>query len=165
MAAGPGVHLYPTKINHKMDTNQNTSLFQLNLDAQNSYTLRSAASWSKVLGVASMIMGIIFIIFGIIAQQAISRYDGYDYDRGGMSAGTLGNLGLVLYVLMGLVFIISGVFAMNAGNKINQGLKNSDQAALSSGFANARNFFALWAILTILSLILVLISLLSLMGQ
>jgi hypothetical protein len=148
-----------------METNQNTSLFQLNLDAQNSYTLRSAASWAKVLGVASMIMGICFIIFGIIAQQAITRYDGYEYNRGGMSASTLGNLGLVMYVVLGLVFIISAIFAMNAGNKINQGLKNSDQGALSAGFAGARNFFALWAILTILSLILVLISLLSMMGQ
>ncbi len=66
---------------------------------------------------------------------------------------------------MGLVFIISAVFAMNAGNKINSGLKNNDQATLNAGFAAARNFFALWAILTILSLILVLISLLTMLGQ
>lgn len=147
-----------------MESNQNSSLFQLNLDAQNSYTLRSAASWARVLGVATMIMGILFIIFGIIAQQTISRA-GLDYGDSGMSSSALGNLGLVMYVLMGLVFIISAVFALNAGNKINAGLKNNDQATLNAGFAGARNFFALWAILTILSLILLLISLLTMLGQ
>lgn len=148
-----------------MEQNQNTSLFQLNLDAQNSYTLRSAASWARVLGVASMIMGILFIVAGIIAQQTITRYSAYDYDKGGVSASTLGNLGLVMYVIMGLVMIISAIFAMNAGNKINAGLKNNDQASLNSGFAGARNFFALWAILTILSLVLVLISVLGMLGN
>lgn len=34
-----------------MEQNQNSSLFSLNLDAQNSYTLRNMASWTKVLGI------------------------------------------------------------------------------------------------------------------
>ena len=148
-----------------MESNQNSSLFQLNLDAQNSYTLRSAASWARVLGVATMIMVILFIIFGIIAQQALSK-GSFDYNNNsGVSSSALGNIGLVMYVLMGLVFIISAIFAMNAGNKINAGLKNNDQATLNAGFAGTRNFFALWAILTILSLILLLISLLTMLGQ
>ena len=149
-----------------MDANQNSSLFQLNLDAQNSYTLRSAASWARVLGVVSLIMGILIIIFGIIFQQAVSRsgLDYYDRDSG-VSASTLGNLGMVMYVLMGIIFILSAVFAMNAGNKINAGLKNNDQATLNAGFAGARNFFALWAILTILFLVLILISMLGALGN
>jgi hypothetical protein len=149
-----------------MDANQNSSLFQLNLDAQNSYTLRSAASWARVLGVVSLIMGILIIIFGIIFQQAVSRsgLDYYDRDSG-MNASTLGNLGMVMYVLMGIIFILSAVFAMNAGNKINAGLKNNDQATLNAGFAGARNFFALWAILTILFLVLILISMLGALGN
>ena len=149
-----------------MDANQNSSLFQLNLDAQNSYTLRSAASWARVLGVVSLIMGILIIIFGIIFQQAVSRsgLDYYDRDSG-MNASTLGNLGMVMYVLMGIIFVLSAVFAMNAGNKINAGLKNNDQATLNAGFAGARNFFALWAILTILFLVLILISMLGALGN
>ena len=149
-----------------MDANQNSSLFQLNLDAQNSYTLRSAASWARVLGVVSLIMGILIIIFGIIFQQAVSRsgLDYYDRDSG-MNASTLGNLGMVMYVLMGIIFVLSAVFAMNAGNKINAGLKNNDQATLNAGFAGARNFFALWAILTILFLVLILLSMLGALGN
>ena len=61
-----------TKTNYIMEQNQNTSLFQLNLDAQNSYTLRSAASWAKVLGVVSIILAVLFIILGVLVQQAVS---------------------------------------------------------------------------------------------
>ena len=150
-----------------MEQTQNTSLFSLNLDAQNSYTLRSAASWAKVLGVAGMIMGILFVIIGILVQQAVSRSAGEfsRYETGGFSASSIGNMGMAVYMVMGLVFIVSSIFALNAGNKINRGLKANDQATLNSGFAGARNYFAFWAIMMILMLLLVLISVLGSMGS
>jgi hypothetical protein len=145
-----------------MEENQNTSLFSLNLDAQNSYTLRSAASWAKVLGVVGLILGILFILLGIMVQQAMSSYDGYNsYRTSGFSAKNIGNMGLAAYVVMGLMFVVSSIFALNAGNKINAGLKANDQAALNAGFAGARNYFAFWAIIIILMLLLVLISIMS----
>ena len=52
--------------------NPGTSLFQLNLDAANSYTLRSAASWAKVLGIVGIIIGILFFGIGLLVQSAIS---------------------------------------------------------------------------------------------
>jgi cbb3-type cytochrome oxidase subunit 3 len=77
----------------------------------------------------------------------------------------LGNAGLIAYVIMGLIFIISSMFALNGGNKINQGLKANDQAALNTGFAGVRNYFAFWTILMILFLLLILISLLGTLGK
>lgn len=151
-----------------MEQNQNTSLFQLNLDAQNSYTLRSAASWAKVLGIVSLIMGILFVIFGIIAQQAISKYsdfDSYRYKSSGFSSSSLATMGLAIYVVLGLIYIISSIFALNAGNKISGGLRNNDQGMLNAGFAGARNFFAFWSILIIIGLLLVLVSLLGTFGR
>lgn len=141
---------------------QNTSLFQLNLDAQNSYTLRSASSWARVLGIVSMIMGILFIILGILVQQTVNSVG---YTEGGMSSSTLANAGLVAYVLIGLMMIISSIFSLNAGNKIGQALKTNDQAALNAGFAGIRNYFAFWAILTILGLVMVLITILGSMSM
>jgi hypothetical protein len=149
-----------------MEPNQNTSLFQLNLDAQNSYTLRSAASWAKILGVAGMILGILCIILGVIVQQAVSHYGNYDTYRGsGLTASSVGNLGLAVYVIMGLIYVISSIFALNAGNKISRGLKTNDQDTLNSGFAGARNYFAFWAIMIMLMLIVVLISVLGSLGK
>ena len=129
--------------NQSTNPNPSTSLFQLNLDAQNSYTLRSAATWAKVLGVVGMILGIFFFIVGIAVQQYVGRYGGYSsYRSSGLSATSLGNMGMVIYIIMGLIMVISSIFALNAGNKINLGLRTNDQAALNAGFAGARNYFA-----------------------
>jgi hypothetical protein len=152
-----------------MEQNQNqapnTSLFSLNLDAQNSYTLRSAASWGKVLGVVGIILGILFIILGIMVQQAVSRYSGYGGYRGGISAGTLGGIGMAIYLVIGLVMLLSSVFALNAGNKISLALKSNDQNALNGGFAGIRNYFAIWSIIIIILLLFLLISVLGNLGR
>ncbi len=146
-----------------MDQNQNTSLFSMNLDAQNSYTLRSMATWGKVLGVVGLILGILFVIFGVIAQQAIRRSSlGYSYsERSGISGGTLANMGLAVYLIMGLVLVISSIFALNAGNKLSLALRANNQAALNAGFAGARNFFAFWAVILIICLLFMFIGLLQ----
>jgi hypothetical protein len=144
--------------------NQNTSLFQLNLDAQNSYTLRSAATWSRVLGIIGLIIGALCILFGIVIQQKISQYGGY-YRTNGVSSQMMGNAGLVGYVLVGLMYIVSSIFALNAGNKILRGLKTNDQQSLNTGFAAIRNYFAFWTILMILFLLLLLIGFLGSLGS
>jgi hypothetical protein len=144
-----------------MEQDQNAPLFSLNLDAQNSYTLRSAASWSKVLGVVGMILGILFIILGILVQQVVTRNAGYTYRSSGISSSTIGNMGLIFYIIMGLVMIVSSMFSLTAGNKINAALKANDQDALSKGFAAARNYFALWAIIIIICLLFVLLGVLT----
>ncbi len=147
-----------------MEENQNSSLFQLNLDAQNSYTLRSAASWARVLGIVGLILGIFFVILGIMVQQVMSN-SSYGYRSSGFSASSMGNAGLAAYVIMGLICIVSSIFALNAGNKINNGLKANDQATLNAGFAAARNYFAFWAIMIIITLLLVLLGILGSLGK
>lgn len=135
---------------------QNSSLFQLNLDAGNSYALKSAASWARVLAVVGFICGILFVIMGILVQNSAGgRYRGYsDYEGSGSTAA---NIGMAVYVITGIILIISSIFALNFANKISRALRANDQYSLSSGFAAVRNYFAFWAILMILSLLLMLI--------
>lgn len=145
-----------------MEQNPNTSLFSLNLDAQNSYTLRSVASWAKVLGIVSIIVAALCVILGLITQQQVNRYDTYSYRSSGLGTDTLGNMGLAVMIITALIYGLSGMFALNAGNKITNGLKTNNMEMLNSGFAGARNFFALW---TILMIIFSLVMLLGLMGN
>ena len=65
--------------------NPGTSLFQLNLDAGNSYTLRSAASWAKVLAITGIIIGVLFFAVGLLMQNAISNNYGNNRYYGGGS--------------------------------------------------------------------------------
>lgn len=143
---------------------QNSSLFSLNLDEQNSYSLRSVASWAKVLGIVSTILAILCFIAGIIFQQNVDKIDiSSSYKSAGLSSDSLGNMVMVVYVIIGLLYGVSGMFALNAGNKINTGLKTKSMEILNGGFVAARNFFAFWAILMIIFLSLMLISILTAM--
>lgn len=145
-----------------------TGLFQLNLDMSNSYLLRNAASWGKVLGIASIILGALLAILGILVQASLSKMgDGRYYGDEEMpgSAQLAGTLGMLLYVLMGLIIAVGGIFALNFGNRIDKAIKLNDQNLLNGGFSACRNFFAFWSILTIISLLFTLIGLAGLASQ
>jgi magnesium-transporting ATPase (P-type) len=136
------------------------SLFQLNLDAGNSYTLKSAASWAKVLAVCGLIIGILCIVAGLFVQNLMSNYsfnNRYNDELSGDRVRTATTIGMVMYIIIGLVFVISSIFALNFGNKITRALRTNDQYSLSSGFSAVRNYFAFWAILMIIMLLLMLI--------
>lgn len=148
-----------------MDTNQPTpppptSLFQLNIDTNAHQTLRSAASWSKVLGIVSVILGILFFILGILMQSAIKRNAGF-----GENASMMGNVGMAVYIIFGLVMVISAIFSMNFSNKINMALRSNDQYSLTAGLAAVRNYFAFWAILCIIFLLLFLLTIIQLASK
>lgn len=145
-----------------MEQNQpsDTSLFQLNLDANNSYALRSAASWAKVLAIIGIIFGIMFIALGFLVQNAINKspqFDDYEYGSGTTSKGLLGTVGMVFYMLMGAITIIGSIFALNFGGKISSALRTNDQNTLRSAFAALRNYFAYWGVLMIIGLLLMII--------
>ena len=138
-----------------MDQQESSSLFSLNLDAQNSYTLRSAASWGKVVGVVGIIMGILIMLSGLVAQQNT----GYSYRS--RDTSLINNIGIIFTMIMGLIMIVSSIFALNAGNKISNALRTNDQNSLNSGFSYIRNYFAIWAIVIIIINLLFIIGLLS----
>jgi magnesium-transporting ATPase (P-type) len=146
--------------NITMEQNPGTSLFQLNIDANTSYSLKSAASWAKVLAVCGLIIGILFIVAGLFVQNFMSGYsfnNRYDDELGGTSMQTATTIGMVMYIVIGLIFVISSIFALNFGNRISRALRANDQYTLSSGFSAVRNYFAFWAILMIILILLMLI--------
>ena len=149
-----------------MEQNQNpnptTSLFQMNLDAQNSYTLRSSASWAKVLGVVGIITGAVLIILMAIAMRQVESR-GYRSRRGSFdgifdgSAAT--KTGFWILIITGVIFVVGGIFSFNFGNKINAALRSNDQNGLNNGFAALRNYFALRSIVVIIVMIILLMGL------
>lgn len=142
--------------------NPNTSLFQLNLDASNSNTLRSAASWAKVLGVLGIIFGILFLAIAFLVQNALSTtrggLDNFGYEG---STSMIANFGMGIYICMGVLTIIGSIFALIFGNKISSALRTNDPYTLRGGFAGLRNYFAFWGILMIIGLILMIIGIAS----
>lgn len=146
-----------------MEQDQNTSLFQLNIDGQSSNTLKNAASWAKILAIVGFIVAFLFVIFGVMMQSVMGkmstggRYYDDEIGKGGMQMA--GTMGLIIYVICGGLYAISSLFALNFANKITAGLKTNDQAQLNAGFGGVRNFFAFWAVLMIICLLFLLIGL------
>ncbi|MER3498517.1 MAG: hypothetical protein C4308_07730 [Chitinophagaceae bacterium] len=133
-----------------------SSLFQLSIDANNASTLRSAAGWAKILAVLGIIFGVLFIILGILFQNALSNVSGgYGYDdESRRSLGIVASGAMGVYILMGILTIIGSIFALNFGNKASTALRTNDSNTLRGSLAGLRNYFAFWAILMILGLLI-----------
>ena len=150
------------------DLNPASSLFQMNLDAHNSYNLRSASSWAKVLGVCGAITGSILIVLMLVLLSKVnevSRYGGYSYRRssgfGSLFSGPSEQLklGAWIMIITGIIFVVGGIFSYHFGNKITAALRANDQNGLNNGFAALRNYFAVRAIAVILVKIILLMNL------
>jgi hypothetical protein len=150
------------EMNQPSPSSAGSSLFEMNLDAQNSYNLRSSASWAKVLGVVGIILGIIFVILTISAMSQTETT--YSYRRRGISDmfGTdmaARRVGFWILIITGAIFIMGGIFAFNFGNKVNAALRNNNQQGLNQGFAALRNYFAVRSITLMIVLLLFLLGL------
>lgn len=149
------------------DLNPSSSLFQMNLDAHNSYNLRSASSWAKALGVCGAITGSVIIILMLVLLSKANQFGGSRYyyrRRGGFSSLFAGpeeqvKLGAWIMIITGIIFLVGGLFSYHFGNKIAAALRANDQNGLNSGFAALRNYFAVRAITVILVMIILLMNL------
>jgi hypothetical protein len=144
-------------------TTSNSSLFQLNLDAQNSYNLRSSATWAKVLGVCGIILGLFFTIVCLVALGNVGK-ENYRTSRGSFqnvfgSYETAQRMGLWIFIITGIIFIVGGVFAFSFGNRINAALRSNDQHVLNAGFAALRNYYAVRSITLIICILFLLLGL------
>lgn len=153
-----------------MDQNQNQSLFGLTIESNTASTISSSAQWGRVLAWCGIIMGVIFVLIGIVFQSLVGKSTGgmgrYESsDSFGSMAFAGGAMVMIIYVIMGLLTILGNVFLLNYANKISTAIKTNDQAALNSGFAGLRNYCAFWGIIMIIGLLFMLIGVASAMSQ
>jgi hypothetical protein len=143
----------------------NSSLFELNLDGQNSFTLRTAAGWAKVLGVCGILIGLFLSIVCLAALGSVGQSDNYSYRRGAFQGlfgyDTAQRVGLWMIIIMGIIFILGGVFSFSFGNRINSSLKSNNQQGLSAAFAALRNYFAVRSITLIVCALFILLALIQ----
>lgn len=153
-----------------MDQNQNQSLFGLTIENNTASTMSSSAQWGRVLAWCGIVMGLIFVLIGVLFQVilsrsagSINRFESNDGFTGSMAFA--GGIGMIMYILIGGLTILGNVFLLNYANKISTAIKTNDQATLNSGFAGLRNYCAFWAIIMIIGLLFTLIGLASAMSS
>jgi hypothetical protein len=143
------------------------ALFQLNLDATNSYTLRSAASWARVLGIVGAVVGLVMMIIFIImlgrpepAPGYVSRGEGFNEAFSGSDKESA-RIAYWFFIIAGIVFLIGGIFSYLFGNKMHTALRSNDQDGLDKAFGWLRNYFAFRSIIMIIIFLLFLLGLAS----
>jgi hypothetical protein len=143
------------------------SLFQLNLDAANSYTLRSAASWARVLGVVGALAGLIMAALFIYMLGRDEPATGYITRGEGFNDALSGNdresakIAYWFFVIAGIIFLVGGIFSYMFGNKMHAALRSNDQDGLDKAFGWLRNYFAFRSIIIIILFLLFLLGMAS----
>ena len=145
---------------------QQPSLFQLNLDAQNSYYLRSSASWARILGVCGMIIAFLLGAYAIYILVELS--DTYEYGRNRFmdrisrdSTTESLSASAIFLLIVALIFFFGGLFSFRFGKRISTALQANTQEGINSAFLQLRNYFALRSITLIIVLLFVLIGILG----
>jgi hypothetical protein len=143
-----------------------TSLFQLNMDAGSSYTLRGAASWAKAMAVIAIIFGILFFTLAFLIHN--------EYNKGSQwveraldtrDSGTAVIVCTIIFIVIGIFFLISGIFALNFGNKTGRALRTNNSYLLRAGFSALRNHFVFRTIIMIIFLLVFILFLIGIMNQ
>jgi hypothetical protein len=144
---------------------QQQPLFQLNLDAQNSYYLRSSASWARILGVCGMLFAFVLAAYSIFILVALNKYEygdnrlmdrlASDNDPDSLKGGA------IFLLIIGLIFFFGGLFSFLFGKRISTALRANTQEGINAAFLQLRNYFALRSITMIIVLLFVLIGVLG----
>lgn len=137
-----------------MDSNQNSSLFGLQIDASSKAHLTAAAKWAKFLAIIGFIVCGIIAIAGIFAGSLMSSFSSSQYGEfgGRTNLGGFGALAAVLYVLIALLYFFPCLFLFNFAVKMKAALVADDQDTLNTSFQNLKKTFRFVGIVTIVVL-------------
>lgn len=140
-----------------MDTQQNSSLFDLNLGLDSRSHLTETAKWAKFLAICGMIFIVLMVILGFYMSFVVTKefgsYEGYYRRSGaGYSAEGLGATMMIVYILFGLLYFFPCLFTLQFANKMKTALATNDSIALAESFRSLKKTFRYMGVLTIIAL-------------
>ena len=123
------------------------------------YYLTESARWQKLLGIFMavctgllVLLGIFFIIGAILGLDLTGEAD-------------LGKFGLIamgiLYLLMAVLYYFFTRFLLRAAKGIKTWGESGDEAALTDGLRNNKNFYQMSGILSIISIALIVVTIIG----
>jgi hypothetical protein len=120
-----------------------SSLFELEVDHELSSTLTNISKWGKFIGIAGFIMtGVCLLVLLVLGKVLMASMG--PFVNAGVGAVT------TIYVIIASLFFFPSLFVFNFSRKVQYALRNNDQQALNSAFANLSIRFKITGILWIL---------------
>lgn len=140
-----------------MEENQSRS--DLQMDPGAAAQLNVMAQWARFLGIAAVAGTVLFLLAILFLW---TRLSGQLLPE---AAGDDDQTNFIMKVFVVAVFVIAGViitvlmsFLIKGATRVRNGIRNNDQQLFNSGLANIRNYFAMYAVLSIIGLVFSLVS-------
>jgi hypothetical protein len=138
-----------------MDQTNETSLFDLQIDAGTSLYLKETAKWAKFLSILGFIMCGLIVLAGIFfgtLMTSFSKLSGAPASQVDVFAGAGGVMAAILYIGFAALYFLPCLYLFNFANKMLKALRETDQQNLMDSFKNLRAAFRFVGILTIIVL-------------
>lgn len=133
-----------------MDQHQETSLFDMNMDANTQTYLQSISKWSRFISITGFVMGGLFLLlFAAYGRQILSAFAILASAGDGETAGII-----IAIIIVGSVLVGCWLFFLFRSSKlINQGLTSKDSILISEGFKSMRIYFIISFIISVLTIL------------
>lgn len=150
---------------------EQNSLFGLNIDQIGKTHLWDAARWARFLSICGFVLLGLMIIYGIamsvVFANVMSSSENWPpgYERNGMSGAMGLGMGVgmaVFYVICAAVAFFPYLFLFRFATKMKNALLSTDQSILNDSFKNLKILYRYMGILTIIGLVFMAFGILSL---
>jgi hypothetical protein len=134
-----------------MDHQQESSLFDIQMDTDAQTSLLSISKWAKFVAITGIIIGAIVLILALaygpqIIQAFTSLFSiGMNQEEAGMLIAIL-----VIAVLLVSFWLY---FLLRTSSLLNRGLESRSSAQLAAGFRSMRVYFVISFIMSLLSIL------------
>lgn len=126
--------------------NNDSSLFELQIDQQVSSYLSETAKWGKFLAIMGFIGCGILVLVGIFAGSLMASLSSIE----GAAIGT--SFLMVIYILLALLYFFPCLYLFNFASKMQKAIRSNDQIQLTESFKNLKSCYKFMGILMIVIL-------------
>jgi hypothetical protein len=133
-----------------MDQNQESSLFDVEIDPQVQTYLSTISKWTKFIAITGFVVGAIFLLAILVSGEELFT------QVSSLFMTDVDSLVGVLIVVMVIIFVMCGAwlyFLLRASTLIKKALLNKNPADLAEAFKAFRNFFIISIIFSALSIL------------
>jgi len=127
-----------------IESQNDTSIFDLVIDQEGSNYLTETAKWAKLLSILGLILSGMMVLGGIAVAFLGTTINSIAGLKG------LGPFLGIIYLLLGLLYLYPSWMLLQFATTISSGLKKSDQVLVNEGLKNLKSCFRFWGILSLI---------------
>jgi Family of unknown function (DUF5362) len=128
--------------------NNDSSLFELQIDQPVTSYLSETAKWGKFLAIIGFIGCGLFLLVGIFAGSFMASLN--SLEGVGMSSSIM----MALYIGLALLYFFPCLYLFNFATKMQKAIRSNDQIQLTESFKNLKSCYKFMGILMIIILAL-----------